>query len=92
MQHALAYHLTATAFLPLPCPPCNVKVVRADLRWIAGQAKPELTPSEQLYICLTESTANVDYVLHTVKRRWGEDQVLVTADGLKVEDSAGTQG
>ena len=46
-------------------PSCNVKVVRADLRWLAG-GKPEFTLSEQLYVCLTEATANVDYVLHTV--------------------------
>ena len=48
--------------------------------------------SEQLYVCLTEATANVNYVLHTVQRRWGADQVLVTADGLKVDDCAGTEG
>ena len=68
-----------------------MKLVHADLNWSVG-GKPEFDPMEQLYVCLTEATANVDYVLNTVQWKWGNDRVLVTADGLKIEDCAGTQG
>ena len=34
----------------------------------------------------------MDYITSVVQRRCGSDYVLVTADGLVIEDSSGTQG
>ena len=74
-----------------PPPTCTVKVVKAKFRRLPG-GKPEFTPVGQLFVDLTDSSANIDHVLAAVKRQWGHDQVVVTADGLRIEDSAGTQG
>ena len=41
---------------------------------------------------MVESTANVEYILTLVQRRWGEDYIIVTNDGLQLEDSPATQG
>ena len=46
----------------------------------------------QLYTDISETTANVDYILTIVQRRWGEDYTLVTNDGLELLDSPGTRG
>ena len=45
----------------------------------------------QLYTDIVESTANVDYILTVVQRRWSEDYTLVTNDGLELLDSPGTR-
>ena len=52
--------------------------------------KPEFQCLRQLYTDKMESTANIDYILTVVQRRWGEDYTLVTNDGLKLLDSPGT--
>ena len=54
--------------------------------------KPEFQCVSQLYTDIVESTANVDYILTVVQRRWGEDYTLVTNDGLELLDSPGTRG
>ena len=46
----------------------------------------------QIFVEVNESTANVDFITAYIQRKWGYDYVLVTNDGLRVEDSAGTQG
>ena len=69
----------------------SVKVVQAGFkRLISG--RPEFTPQNQTFVDLTEATANVNYVTSAVQRRWGADYVMVTSDGLKIDDSSGTQG
>ena len=71
---------------------CNVNIVRAELEWCLS-GKPKFTPLEQLFITVTDASANINYILSVVQRKWGGDQVLVTGrDGLKIEDSSGTQG
>ena len=52
--------------------------------------KPEFQCLSQLYTDIVESTANVDYILTVVQRRWSEDYTLVTNDGLELLDSPGT--
>ena len=47
---------------------------------------------QQTFVDVTESTSNVNYVRNAVQKRWGEEYTLVTADGLEIEDSSGTQG
>ena len=34
----------------------------------------------------------LNYIRNAVQKRWGEEYTLVTADGLEIEDSSGTQG
>ena len=46
----------------------------------------------QLHIQLTESTANVDFVLSTIQQAWGLDHITVTSDGLRIDNSPATQG
>ena len=41
---------------------------------------------------VTEATANFHYISSTIQRKWGQEYILVTYDGLKLDDSSGTQG
>ena len=54
--------------------------------------KCEFTNHGQTFVDVTESTSNVNYVRNVVQKRWREEYTLVTADGLEIEDSSGTQG
>ena len=69
----------------------NVKVVRASMKRLAS-GKCEFANHGQTFVDVTESTSNVNYVRNAVQKRWGEEYTLVTADGLEIEDSSGTQG
>ena len=57
-----------------------------------GGRKTEFMPQAQTFVDVTESTANVNYITSTVQRKWGSQYVLVTSDGLQIEDGSGTQG
>ena len=59
--------------------------------------KPHFVPLSQTYLEVTEKTARVSDIADHVQNSWGEDVggdelVLVTADGLRLEDSEGTRG
>ena len=55
--------------------------------------KCEFTHTGQTFINVTQRiTANVNYIQSIVQRRWGSGYILVTADGLEIEDISGTQG
>ena len=69
----------------------NVKVTQATMKRLPN-GKHEFTNTGQAFVDVTESTANVDYITNAIQRRWGSDYQLVTADGLQLEDSSGTQG
>ena len=69
----------------------RVKVVKAKMIW-EGKGKPTFQTAQQLYIEVHETTANVEYILDEVRARWGASYVIVTNDGLKLEDSPATQG
>ena len=69
----------------------SVKVVQAGFKWLIG-GRPEFTPQNQTFVDLTEATAKVDYVTSVIQQRWGVDYVMVTSDGLRIDDSSGTQG
>lgn len=45
-----------------------------------------------MFTQLCEVTTNMPYILSVVREKWGPDYVLVTADGLQIEDSDGTRG
>ena len=65
----------------------KVKVVQATMRK-SPSGKVEFTRENQTYVTVTEGTANVDYVSQAIQRKWGFNYVLVTSDGLKLDDSA----
>ena len=71
---------------------CNVKVERAEILGWSPAGKPDLHSLDQLFVTLKAASANVDHVVSAVQRKWGQDYILITANGLKVEDSSGTQG
>ena len=41
---------------------------------------------------VVESTATVPYLSSMIQEKWGKGYVLVTIDGLRLEDSDGTRG
>ena len=45
-----------------------------------------------MHLDVCDSSANVAYITKAVQQRWGEQYVLVTADGLELEDCEATQG
>ena len=45
-----------------------------------------------MHIDISENTANVSHVTKEVQQRWGQGYVIVTSDGLELEDCEGTQG
>ena len=69
----------------------NVKVIQASVFKTAG-GKINFEKLGQAFIDVNESTANVFYIAGVIEKKWGPEYVLVTADGLKIEDSSGTQG
>jgi len=69
----------------------SLKIIQARMIKSRGK-KPEFHSLSQLYTDIGESTANVDYILTVVQRRWGEDYTLVTSDGLELHESSGTRG
>lgn len=72
-------------------PTSTVKIIRAKMdRTRTG--KVEFTQEAQMHLDVAESTANVQYVLNEVQQRWGHQYVLVTIDGLELEDGEGTKG
>ena len=66
----------------------NVKVVQARMKK-SQTGIVEFTP---LFVNVTESTVNVGHITNVMQEKWGYDHVVVTSDGLKVEESAGTRG
>ena len=72
-------------------PTVNVKIIRAKMDRLRT-GKVEFTQEAQMHVDVTESTANVEYVLNEVQQHWGDQYVLVTVDGLELEDCEGTKG
>lgn len=72
-------------------PTVSVKVVQATMSKTSS-GKTEFQRQGQLFIDVTESTANVPYISNAIQKKWGNDYMLVTVDGLEIDDSAGTQG
>ena len=68
----------------------TVKIIQAKMSKIKG--KPEFNNISLEYVEVTEATANVNYLSNTVQNKWGNDYILVSSDGLQLEDSSATQG
>ena len=46
----------------------------------------------QTYIKLTEETANIPYIQEKIKEKTGQDVILMSQNGLPIDDEEGTQG
>ena len=75
---------------PRRVPSFSLKVIKANMYRIGK--KVEFQPHSQTFIELVDSTANVEHILGVIQRRWGSDYILVTQDGLQLEESPATQG
>ena len=69
---------------------CTLKVTRAAMTMIGHTANFKL--SSVAFIELVDGTANLGYISTVIKNKWGEDCVIVTNEGLRLEDSSATQG
>ena len=47
--------------------------------------KPNFETVDQIYILLTEITANHSFILAAVKQCIGEDYIVVTSDGFEIK-------
>ncbi len=68
-----------------------MQVVKASIRWTA-KGKPEFEAESQLLLDLTESTANLENILSSVRDQWGSRYILVTNDGIQIEETSGSIG
>ena len=71
-------------------PSFSLKILKAMIR--RGRGKADFAPSSQTYIELVDTTANLEHIMGVIRNRWGSEYVLVTNDGLELEDSPATQG
>ena len=69
----------------------SVKVIKATMECLRT-GKVEFLQEEQMHIDVSESNANVQFVTNEMQRRWGNNYVIVTTDGLELEDCEGTKG
>ena len=69
----------------------NVKVVKAKMSKLHN-GKVEFEKLEQTHVSLDDCTANVNTVTCAIQSKWGSEYVVVTGDGLEVDDSSDTQG
>ena len=71
-------------------PTFTLKVVKASILKY-GQGKPVFQPVAQMFMDITETTANVEHVHAAICSRWSHDYKLVSIDGLQMEDSPAAQ-
>ena len=70
----------------------NVKIAYATVKKKFGH-KLDFKKIHQSFFKILESTANVHYLTQAVREKWGgENLILVTNDGMPIEDGSGTQG
>lgn len=70
----------------------NLKVIQATMKRLHRLGKVEFTQQCQTFIDIREDTANAIHITSMIQIKWGNDYVLVTKDGLPIEDCAGTKG
>ena len=78
---------------PRKVPASLIKIMKANM--IAAKktgGKPEFQCTGQMYIELTDTTANVGQVCEAVRRQWGSEYTIVSVEGVEIDDSSATQG
>ena len=63
----------------------KIKVTKAIMTK-SPRGKPEFNPTGQMYIELLDSTAATEHVLDNIQKKRGINHMLVTSDGLQLED------
>jgi len=74
------------------CPPPSLTLKIVKARIVKKGRRVQFKPNLQLFMYLVESTANVDSNMAAAREEWGTDVVIVTHDGLRIEDSPATRG
>ena len=69
----------------------TLKVIQANVSKNVN-GKLEFFKIGQMFITLYEPTATVDYITAVIQKKRGKEYIIVTSDGLPIEDSSGTQG
>ena len=70
----------------------TLKIIQARVEEISANGRPTFNKVGQAFVDVEETTANVHYITDMMQEELGPDHVLVTADGLEIKDSSGTQG
>ena len=87
------YRFVRTSKKAGPSGTYSLKVMRAEVsRMSTGKISLENSTTGQTFILLDETTANVDFINCEVQKVWGKKYIIVTGNGLPIEDSSGTQG
>lgn len=68
----------------------TVKITKASINRMSGRVGKEF--EAQIFIDIREDTANVTYLNSMIQSKWGSNYVIVTSDGLPIEDCAATKG
>ena len=69
----------------------SFQIINATMK-LKKKGKPDFFPQSQMHLDITNQTANLKYILEKIKVEWGEDYVIVTNNGIELEDSPATQG
>lgn len=79
---------------PKKAPVVTVKVVKANMKLSkkGSAGNPEFDSLSQMYVDLTEITANITHVTEIVRNQWGTEYTVVSAEGIEIADSTATQG
>lgn len=71
----------------------SLKIIKARISSKhKGNSKPTFQPLGQMYVDITDSTANLQYIHACIQNQWGDEFTIVTNNGLELEDSPATQG
>lgn len=68
-----------------------IKIVQVQIERVENHT-PLYTRHGQLFVNITDSSANLTHVLTAVCEEFSNNNATTTADGLEVRDSSGTQG
>ena len=79
---------------PKKAPVVTIKVVKAKMKLSkrGSTGNPEFDSLSQMYVELTEATANITHVTELVRNQWGTEYTVVSAEGIEIADSTATQG
>jgi len=66
------------------------KIIESEMT--RNRRKPEVYYQQKPFMEINDTTANFEHILGVVRGRWGQEYVLVTQDGLMLEESPATQG
>ena len=78
---------------PKKVPTSLIKIMKAKMTLTAKKGgKPEFQCTGQMYVELTDATASVGHICEAVREQWGSEYVVVSVEGLEIEDTLATQG